>query len=318
MLSLLQVKIPLMHTISAPFSAKKDEADYHFKLSLLYSSPKQIFWYWDIGLLNKNILALVGPRQCSPYARQVMEALFKTLPAYDCVTISWLAPGVDMMCHEMSIASSIPTIAILGGWLEYFMKSGSREIINSIVDHGGLVLSEFDLDKKPEKYTFPQRNRIVAGLAECVFLPEAGQKSGSLITADFARQMHKPVYGAPSSMFSLSSQGLHQYMQEWLITPVSDFGWMLGKYFGKKVEELRTQGVEKWSLFDIGGQEDNKVLEILQKRSDWLTMNELVRESGLWVDEVMSELGILEVMGRVRLEPRSADGARVYKVCKVL
>lgn len=223
-----------------------------------------------------------------------------------------------MMCHEMSIASSIPTIAILGGWLEYFMKSGSREIINSIVDHGGLVLSEFDLDKKPEKYTFPQRNRIVAGLAECVFLPEAGQKSGSLITADFARQMHKPVYGAPSSMFSLSSQGLHQYMQEWLITPVSDFGWMLGKYFGKKVEELRTQGVEKWSLFDIGGQEDNKVLEILQKRSDWLTMNELVRESGLWVDEVMSELGILEVMGRVRLEPRSADGARVYKVCKVL
>ena len=135
-----------------------------------------------------------------------MEELFRVLPQYDIVTISGLAPGVDTMCHEMSILANIPTIAVLGGGLQYFLKSGNREFIHKIVDNGGLVLSEFDLDKQPERYTFPQRNRIVAGLSECVFLPEAGEKSGSLITADFARQVHKPVYGVPSSIFSSSSR----------------------------------------------------------------------------------------------------------------
>ena len=97
------------------------------------------------------------------------------------------------------------------------------------------MLSEFKLDKEPEKYTFPQRNRIVAGLSEMVFLPEAGEKSGSLITVDFARQMHKPVYGAPSSIFSLSSKGLLHYMQLGLVQPVVKFEEMLDKYFGNKV-----------------------------------------------------------------------------------
>ena len=68
------------------------------------------------------------------------------------------------------------------------------------------MLSEFKLNSRPERYTFPQRNRIVAGLSDMVFLPEASEKSGSLITVDFARQMHKDVYGTPNSIFSPTSQ----------------------------------------------------------------------------------------------------------------
>jgi DNA processing protein len=119
-----------------------------------------------------------------------------------------------MMTHEMSMKAGIPTIAILGGGLKRFLESKSREIIQKIIDHGGLVISEFKLNKEPERYTFPQRNRIVAGLADMIFLPEAGEKSGSLITVDFARQMHKDVYGAPNTIFSPLSKGLLQYMQQ--------------------------------------------------------------------------------------------------------
>ena len=75
-------------------------------------------------------------------------------------------------------------------------------------------MSEFKIHSKPTHYTFPQRNRLVAGLADAIFLPEAGEKSGSLITADFGVHMHKPVYGTPNTIFSATSDGLHRMIQQ--------------------------------------------------------------------------------------------------------
>ena len=171
-------------------------------------------------------------------------------------------------------------------------------MIHKIIDNGWLVLSEFKLNSKPERYTFPQRNRIVAGLSELVFLPEASEKSGSLITVDFARQMHKDVYGAPSSIFSPTSQWLHKYMQQWLITPVVQRDWMLGKYFGRKATRVKNEEeVTKGSvLFD---KEFSQVEQILQKNPAWLKLEELVRDTGWWIEDIMSELTMAEVMWSV-------------------
>ena len=216
-------------------SCTADDSDYHFKIRQIASAPYVIYGQGNTELLHKSIIAIVWPRKATPYARQVLEELFKKLQYYDVVTISWLADGVDMMAHEFSLQYNIPTIAILGWGLQYYLKSKSREIIQKIVQSGGLILSEFKLDKGPEKYTFPQRNRIVAGLSDMVFLPEAGLKSGSLITVDFARSMHKDIYGTPNTIFSSTSAWLHHYMQEWIIKPVVGMEKMLDKYFWKKI-----------------------------------------------------------------------------------
>jgi DNA processing protein len=279
------------------FCTTQDESDYHFKFGLVYSAPYVIYRQGNIELLNKHILTIVWPRNYSPYATQVMEDLFHVLPDYDLVTISGLAPGVDMMAHEMSIKANIPTIAVLWWGIKHFTESSNREMMKKIVDHGGLILSEFKLDQKPERYTFPQRNRIVAGLSEMVFLPEAGEKSGSLITVDFARQMHKVVYGAPSSMFSLSSKGLLHYMQQWLVQPVVKWEEMLDKYFWKRVKNYQLS-VE--SLKEHAQQwEASLVVQILQKNPAWLMMSELARISELSIEEVMSELSMAEILGQV-------------------
>lgn len=275
-----------------------DENNYHFKFSLIYSAPYIVYAKWNIDLLNKNICAMVWPRKYSPYANQVMESLFVHLWEYDVVTISGLADGVDKMCHEMSLQSNIPTIAVLGGWLKHYMSWRDRELIQKIIDHGWLVLSEFKLNSKPERYTFPQRNRIVAGLSDMVFLPEASEKSGSLITVDFARQMHKDVYGTPNSIFSSTSQWLHQYMQQWLITPVVNWEWMLGKYFWKKINDFQPKISD---LQDSIFESDTSILiEVLQKNSSWLSLQSLIAHTGLGVEEVMSQLSIAEVLGQVR------------------
>lgn len=111
------------------------------------------------------------------YGKKVLETLFGYAGDYDLVTISGMAEGVDQLCHSLSVEHSLPTIAVLGGGLGRYSKRTEREMIQQIVDAGGLVLSEFRLGDQPTNYSFPQRNRIIAGIADLLFLPEAGKKS---------------------------------------------------------------------------------------------------------------------------------------------
>jgi len=141
----------------------------------------------------------------SPYAQEFLEEFFRHLQQYDVVTISGMAQGVDDVVHKLSMQYGIPTIAILGQGLGHVMRSGKASMVQKIVDAGGLVFSEFPLKMKSSPWSFPQRNRIIAGLAQCVVLPEAGEKSGSLITVDFAHAMQVPVYGVPGHFQSVTS-----------------------------------------------------------------------------------------------------------------
>lgn len=88
-----------------------------------------------------------------------------------------MADGVDQLCHHLSMAHGIPTIAIMPGGLHRHFSRSDRHLLEQIVESGGLVMSETEVDFHPEYYSYPQRNRIIAGLSECVFLPEASRKS---------------------------------------------------------------------------------------------------------------------------------------------
>lgn len=280
------------------FACTSDDDSYHFKFRQISSAPYVIYAKGNMELLHQDILAVVWPRNVSGYGKQVVEHLFDYAKQYQLVTISWLADGVDMLCHEISIQHKIPTIAVLWAWLERAIKSNKREIIQKIIDHGWLILSEFKLDKWPEKYTFPQRNRIVAGLSNMVFVPEAAEKSGSLITVDFARWMHKDVYGAPWSIFSPTSQWLLHYMQQWFVKSAVNMNEMLNAHFGRKqqVTKNKQQIISETHFFQW---EWSLVVDTLQKNPAWLSLNELVSRTRLHTEEVMSQLSVEEVMGGV-------------------
>ncbi|USN54284.1 MAG: DNA-processing protein DprA [Candidatus Peribacteria bacterium] len=116
------------------------------------------------------------------------------------VTISGAAPGIDTLVHSRSMSYGIPTIAVLAGGFGYYAKSQQWQYLQKIVAEGGLLVSEYKCYQKPTNYSFPQRNSIVAGLGDIVFVPAAGVKSGSLITVDFALDMNKVVYTVPTSI----------------------------------------------------------------------------------------------------------------------
>lgn len=114
-------------------------------------------------------------------------------------------------------------------------------MIEQIVAAGGLVISEYKLGERPTHYTFPQRNRLIAGLSDVVFLPEAGAKSGSLITVDYAIAMKKPVYATPNSIFSPISAGILDYIEKGTITPIFDLTKMLSMHFISTKKTSRPQ-----------------------------------------------------------------------------
>lgn len=219
--------------------------DFHFKLSLIKSKPYIIYYKWDISLLNKQIIWIVWPRKISNYGQKILENLFEKLDWYDISTISWLAEWVDSLCHDLSINKNIPTIAVLWWWFAHFLKSTDRYDIEKIVDNWWVVISEFKLWYKPAKYTFPQRNRIIAWLSDFLFLPEAWEKSGSLITVDFALDMNKIVYATPNDIFSETSKWVNKYISEWKIRLVHDLDeFIISKLWEKSVNKKPCKNIE--------------------------------------------------------------------------
>ncbi len=207
------------------------EESFHYKLSTIKPKPYIMYYKGAIELLDISLLAIVGPRKMSPYAERVINKLFSLLPKYQIAVISWGATGVDQLAHKLALQYNIPTIVALGMGIGNALQGTKRSFLQKVVTRWGLLLSEYKLFEPSSNYSFPERNRIIAGLSDCIFIPEAQPKSWSLITANFANKMHKPIYGTPNTIFEKSSQGLHNYIQEKKITPIFNLEYMLTAHF---------------------------------------------------------------------------------------
>ncbi len=265
------------------------ESDYHTKFHNILSKPYIMHYMWDISLLDKNIIWIVWPRKPSDYSHQVLQKFFSYAKDFDLVTISGMADGVDQLCHSFSVKYNIPTIAVLWWGIYHYLQSPQRHIIQSIVEHGGLVLSEYKINFKPTKYSFPQRNRIVAWLCDCLFLPEAWEKSGSLITANFAYDQWKPVYVVPGNIFSPMEIWINQLVNEKKATYLTSFSSFFIQNFHKKISEnmISSQNVDL-------PVEENQILSILS--SKWqMSLANLVQETSMDIDCIMMHMTLLEM-----------------------
>ncbi len=199
-----------------------EDNNFPLKLKKTKSSPYIVYYIGNISLLEKYIIGIAGPRKKTSYGENVLKQLFENIKWKDIATVSWMAPWIDSTAHKLSIEYNIPTIAVLWGWLAHFLSTFQRNFINYIIENNWLVISEFKLKKKPANYTFPQRNRLIAGISDFLFIPEAWETSWSLITVDFANNMKIPVYWPPGSIFSANSKGINKYIYYDKITPVYD------------------------------------------------------------------------------------------------
>ncbi|KLI39732.1 DNA-processing protein DprA [Brachyspira hyodysenteriae] len=172
------------------------DEDYPFNLKQIDNPPYILYYKGDLKKLRRNAIAIVGTREPTNESRKYSFELASKLSSLNISVVSGMAKGVDREAHLGAISSHINTVAVLGNGIDNVYPSENLQIYNKLSEKG-LIVSEFEIGRKPDRMNFPRRNRIISGLSYAVVMVEAASKSGALITVDYALNQGRDVYIAP-------------------------------------------------------------------------------------------------------------------------
>ena len=177
-----------------------------------YLPPIVVFCAGNIRLLEQPCLSVVGSRSPTAYGKAVLDEMIPPLVAEGVTLVSGLAKGIDQMVHSCAIANGGATIGIIGSGLDVTYPRENAALQRQMMAEQ-LVISEYPLGSKPERFHFPMRNRLIANLSLATLVIEATEKSGSLITANLALQENRDVYAVPGNITSRLSVGTNQLIK---------------------------------------------------------------------------------------------------------
>lgn len=262
-------------------------------LSEIPDPPKQLYVRGELPPFDHAWLAVVGSRAATVYGRQVCDFLLEGLRGYPVVIVSGLAYGIDAYAHKAALNTGLPCVAVPGSGLNWdvMYPRANVNLAKEIIKAGGAHLSEFDPDQKAADYTFPQRNRIMAGMCKATLVIEAKERSGSLITARLATEYNRDLLVVPGSIFSEASKGTHQFLKLGA-TPVTEPADIL-RALG--LENIESKPQERFDL----SESEKRVLEII---SSPLSRDELLNALGLPISEANILLSTMEIKGLIKEE----------------
>lgn len=172
-------------------------------------APEKLFLAGTLPSADITLITIIGSRRHSHYGKEACEKIIADLAGAPVAIVSGLALGIDAIAHTSAIRAGLPTIAVPGSGLlrEAIYPSAHKRLAEEIVGAGGALLSEFEPDFRATPWAFPQRNRIMAGMAHATVIVEAQEKSGTLITGRLALDYNRDVFVVPGSIFSEQSRG---------------------------------------------------------------------------------------------------------------
>ena len=188
--------------------------NYPKHLKEISDPPLCLYVRGELNCSYNSSIAVVGSRRITNYGREMAEYLVSGLAYADWTIISGLAYGIDAISHQTTVNANGRTIAVLGGGLARLHPQDHAALAREIIEKGGAVISEFPMELSPTRQTFPMRNRIISGLSSGVLVIEAGLKSGSLITANFALEQGRQVFAVPGRANSPQSRGCNKLIKE--------------------------------------------------------------------------------------------------------
>ena len=266
-----------------------DKKNYPKILREIKNYPKKLFYRGNLDQkLFEKSLAVVGTRRITRYGKMVIEKFIPFLVKEKITIISGFMYGVDTEAHQKCLEYGGKTVAVLGGGLNIIYPPENERLYEKILENGGLIISEYEPDFKPQLWTFPQRNRIVAGLSSLgVLVIEAGEKSGALITANLARQQGKKVFAVPGPITSSVSAGtnflIKTHQAKMVTTPE--------EILGKKIENPSLFSLQELSPLE------QKIYQALE--TEPLTADEIAKTVGQNIVEVGKTLSLLSLKGLI-------------------
>jgi len=277
---------------------------YPENLKTIHYPPPVLYFKGTIVKTDKNSISIVGSRKATYYGKMVAEKLSKDLALAGLTIISGMARGIDTAAHKGALSVNNRTIAVLGCGIDYIYPPENRKLSQEI-EESGAVLSEFPLSTLPERQNFPRRNRIISGLSLGTVVVEAAEKSGALITADFALDQGREVFAIPGNINSPLSNGSHNLIKQGakLVNNYRDILEEIHMAFPQKTCERATP--EK----DISLSEEEKILYRLITKEP-IQIDEIIEISKLPVGKVSEILLNLELKDIIK----EIEGKRFIKL----
>jgi len=265
------------------------DKEYPEKLRRIEDAPYLLYVKGNFGKLNKlNTIAVVGSRKVSSYGKWATEKFVKELCQNDIGIVSGMAYGVDSIAHRTAIEKNGYTLAVLGSGIDVVYPAKNSNLYHEIAMKGS-VISEFCPGTKALPYHFPYRNRIISGLSEGILIIEAGEKSGTLITANYGLEQGKEIFAVPGNIDSKFSIGTNQLIRE---------GAKITMRVADILEELdliQKPLVEECSKGD--NELQNDIITYLKQGEK--TILEIKTALNLKMSELLSELTLMEINGFV-------------------
>lgn len=189
------------------------DPDYPTRLSVVHDAPYALFVKGKLPDPHTKAVGMVGARACSPYGKRQAEEIARKLVKAGFCVVSGMASGVDGISQQTALDHGGSSLAVLGCGVCVCYPEHHFELYKGLTKRGGII-SEYPLFEPPIKYHFPQRNRLISALSDAVVVVEAREKSGSLITADFALEQGRDVYAMPGPIDSPLSGGCHHLIEQ--------------------------------------------------------------------------------------------------------
>lgn len=235
-------------------------------------------------------LCIVGARAHSPYGQHVCQSLIEGLAGTDITIVSGLALGIDSIAHRTALSVGLHTVAFPGSGLDegVLYPAANMSLAQEILTAGGTLISEFSPTTRAAPWSFPRRNRLMAGICHALLVIEAGHRSGTLITARLALDYNRDVLAVPGPITSETSAGAHSLLKHGatLVTSSNDIRTALGLPQAPSSPSQETLSAEEHAL-----------LSLLHRPC---SRDELIRTSGKSVSEMAILLAGLEIKGIIK------------------
>lgn len=268
-----------------------DDPDYPTRLRDILDRPPVLYVRGALQPTDEWAVAIVGTRNASAYGREVTRELGGALAQAGVTVVSGLARGIDRAAHVSALDAGGRTLAVLGSGLDRVYPAEHQALAERIRESGAL-LSDYPLGTAPEARNFPPRNRLISGLSLAVVIVEAGERSGALITAEFAADQGREVFAVPGSILSKRSRGTNRLIRDG-VRPVLSAEDVLEELNLRMVAEHKAARAELPS-----NPTEELILGYLG--AEPLHVDELTVLTSLPVAQVSSTLAMMELKGQVR------------------
>ncbi len=259
--------------------------------------PENLYIIGDLPI-EKNLiyLCVVGSRKFTSYGREACEKLIAGLKGFPIVIVSGFAMGIDTISHKKAMQIGLKTIVFPGSGLsnEAIHPKTNIPLIEEVVKSGGCLISEFEPDFKATQYSFPQRNRLMAGISKAVLIIEAEERSGTMITARLATEYNRDVLAVPGSIFSSNSTGTNRLIKQGA-TPVTSSDDVL-EALGFEIKKDENRQAQ---LFADLSKEEQMVIKLLREP---IPRDDLIRLMKMPIPNANALLSIMEIKDLIKEE----------------